>query len=410
MARASGTPADTQDARDTPPPPDRPPRSGRRRRRWAWLGLAPFLAYITILLLIPTGELIVDAFRTGPPSSVATVTLKGTPTGGTFTVTVNGYTTVRVPYDATGATLGNDLSNLDSGAVPYYAITASGPAGGPYKIATPGLAAVITANGSRLTGGSSPSALASGNAITPSGSFTLSNISGILQGQYLSAFLMSIELSGLSALIGGVLGFLVANAVVQHGIPRWCRPALVSFSGMASNFAGIPLAFAFGATLGATGVLTGLFGHLGLHIYPSFSLTNVLGLSLVYVYFQFPLMILLVLPALDGLRKEWKEAAANLGASPLKFWRYVGLPIVAPSVLGMMVLLFGSAFSAYATASALSGNAINLVTIDIADYVNGNITTNPQLAYALAFGMIVVIVTTVVLYTLLQRRASRWLR
>jgi putative spermidine/putrescine transport system permease protein len=153
-----------------------------------------------------------------------------------------------------------------------------------------------------------------------------------------------------------------------------------------------------------------LFAHLGLHIYPTITLQNVFGLSLVYVYFQFPLMILLVLPALDGLRREWKEAASNLGASSFQFWRYVGLPIVAPSLLGMMVLLFGSAFSAYATAAALTGNSVNIVTIDIANFVNGNITTDPQLAYALAFGMIVVIAVTIVLYTLLQRRASRWLR
>jgi putative spermidine/putrescine transport system permease protein len=284
------------------------PRRAGRRGRWAWLGLIPFLAYMCVFLLIPTGELIVDAFR------------------------------------------------------------------------------------------------------TPTGSFTFSNISGILQGQYLSAFWESIELSGLSALIGGVLGFLIANAVVSHGMPRWARTAFVSYSGMAANFAGIPLAFAFGATLGAGGVLTGLFTHLGLHLYPSFSLDNILGLTLVYVYFQFPLMILLILPALDGLRREWKEAASNLGANYFQFWRHVGFPIIAPSLLGMMVLLFGNAFSAYATASALSGNAINLVTIDIANYINGNISIDPQLAYALAFGMIVVIIVVVVLYTLLQRRASRWLR
>jgi putative spermidine/putrescine transport system permease protein len=118
-------------------------------------------------------------------------------------------------------------------------------------------------------------------------------------------------------------------------------------------------------------------------------------------------MILLMIPVIEGLRKEWREAASNLGASSFEFWRYVGLPVMMPSLLGLMVLLFGNAFSAYATAETLGVS--NLVTIDIADLINGDITVNPQDAYALAVGMIVIIVITIVVYALLQRRASRWL-
>jgi putative spermidine/putrescine transport system permease protein len=126
------------------------------------------------------------------------------------------------------------------------------------------------------------------------------------------------------------------------------------------------------------------------------------------MYFQLPLMILLMIPVIEGLRKEWRESASNLGASSFEFWRYVGLPVVAPSLLGLMVLLFGNAFSAYATAETLGVS--NLVTIDIANLINGDITFDPQDAYALALAMIVVIVITIVVYALLQRRASRWLR
>ena len=177
---------------------------------------------------------------------------------------------------------------------------------------------------------------------------------------------------------------------------------------MAANFARVPLAFAYGATLGSLGVLTTLLGHLGLHIYPSFSLQSLLGVSLVYAYFQFPLMILLMVPVIEGLRTEWRESASNLGASAFTFWRFVGLPIITPSLLGLMVLLFGNAFSAYATAEALGVS--NLVTIDIAQLVDGNMTLNPQDAYALASGMIVIILVTITIYSLLQRRTSKWLR
>ena len=177
---------------------------------------------------------------------------------------------------------------------------------------------------------------------------------------------------------------------------------------MAANFAGVPLGFAYVATLGTLGVVTTLLEHLGLNIYPAFSLQSLFGCALVYTYFQLPLMILLMIPVIEGLRKEWREAASNLGASSFGFWRYVGLPVVTPSLLGLMVLLFGNAFSAYATAETLGVS--NLVTIDIANLINGDITLNPQDAYALAVAMIVIIVITIVIYALLQRRASRWLR
>ncbi len=282
------------------------PRKQARNRRWAFLGVVPFFAYIAVFLLIPTGKLIVGAFT------------------------------------------------------------------------------------------------------TTTGAFTFSNIASIFHAPYPAAFEFSVELSALSALWGGIMGFLVANAVLHHGVPRWVRPAYLSFSGMAANFAGIPLAFAFTATLGNLGVVTILLKHLGFNIYPSFSLQGLLGASLVYLFFQFPLMILLMIPVIEGLRKEWREAASNLGATSFGFWRHIGLPVVTPSLLGLMVLLFGNAFSAYATAYALGIS--NLVTIQIGQFINGNNVFAPQDAYALAFGMIVIIVITIIIYTLLQRRSSRWLK
>ena len=180
---------------------------------------------------------------------------------------------------------------------------------------------------------------------------------------------------------------------------------------MAANFAGVPLAFAFVATLGTTGVLTLFLADHGINLYAhGFTLASFTGLTLAYTYFQLPLMILVISPALDGLRRQWREAATNLGASTFQFWRLVGLPILWPSLLGAMVLLFGSAFSAYATPYALVGGQINLVPIVIGSVLSGNVIANPQFGDALALGMIVVIGVSLVIYALLQRRSSRWLR
>ncbi len=289
-----------------------PARTPKTRRSWKgglrWLGVLPFAAYVSIFLLIPTGELIVDAF-------------KGT-----------------------------------------------------------------------------------------HNQFTTANVAAIVHGQYLQSFISSIELAALSSLFGGVLGFFLTTAIVARGAPSWLRSTMVTFSGMAANFAGIPLAFAFTSTIGVGGVITVLVQHFGINLTSAVPLSGTLGLAVVYTYFQFPLMVLLIVPAVDGLKREWREAAENLGASAFQYWRRVAMPVLLPSLLGAMVLLFGGAFSAYATAEALSGSTGNLVTEYIANLLNGNIFVNAQLSYALAFGMIVVIAVLMIFYSAMQRRANRWLR
>jgi putative spermidine/putrescine transport system permease protein len=246
---------------------------------------------------------------------------------------------------------------------------------------------------------------------TQSGHWTLANIHDMFQPQYTDAFKTSIRLSVVTALSGGIVGLLVAYAAVKEGSPNWIRSILITFCGVAANFAGVPLAFAFSATFGITGVVTVFLADHGFNLTQhGFVLFHFWGLALTYTYFQLPLMILIIGPALDGLRREWREAATNLGASTIQFWRYVGLPILLPSLLGAMVLLFGSAFAAYATAYALVGASINLVSIQIGSLLSGEFTSNGQLADALALGMIVIIAISVTFYALLTRRASKWLR
>ena len=131
---------------------------------------------------------------------------------------------------------------------------------------------------------------------------------------------------------------------------------------------------------------------------------------MVYMYFQFPLMVLVISPAIDGLRQEWHEAAENLGASTFQYWRYVAFPILLPSILGTMILLFGNSFGAFATAQALTGGSINLVTIMIGAQLRGDVLGDAGLGYALALGMVVVMAVAITGYTLLQRKSERWLR
>lgn len=244
------------------------------------------------------------------------------------------------------------------------------------------------------------------------GRFTLKNFADLLTPSILSAYWVTIRISLVTAVLGGVFGFMLAYAVTLGGLPRWVRTALLTFSGVASNFAGVPLAFAFIATLGRTGMVTVLLKTLlGLDLYDrGFNLYSFWGLSFTYLYFQFPLMVLIITPALDGLRREWREAALNLGATSLEYWRRVALPILLPSILGTMILLFGNSFGAYATALSLTGGFINLVTIVIGSQIKGDILYNPGLGYALAIGMVVVMAVAMGIYFLLRKRSERWLR
>ena len=243
--------------------------------------------------------------------------------------------------------------------------------------------------------------------------FTFDHILQLFEEQsILNAYWLSIRISAVTAIGGGIFGFLLAYSVTVGGLPKSLRSVLITFSGVASNFAGVPLAFAFVATLGRTGFITAVLKDwFNLNIYDAgFNLYSFIGLSLTYMYFQFPLMILIITPALEGLKREWREAAENLGATSGQYWRYVAFPVLLPSILGSMILLFGNAFGAYATAYALTGGALPIVTIQIGAQIRGDVLHNPGLGYAMAMGMVVIMAISLAGYSWLQARTERWLK
>lgn len=243
----------------------------------------------------------------------------------------------------------------------------------------------------------------------PSGSFTLANIRGLADENVLNAYWISIRISAASAMGGGILGFVLAWAAIQGKLPEWIKPTLMTFSGVASNFAGVPLAFAFLATLGRVGLITVLLKkYVGFDIYSTgFSVLSFTGLTLTYLYFQIPLMVLIVSPALEGLKKEWREACDCLGGTAFHYWRHIAFPILWPSILGAALLLFANAFGAVATAYALTGSSLNIVPILLYAQIRGDVLHNPNLGYALALGMIVITGVSNAAYMWLRSRSER---
>ena len=244
--------------------------------------------------------------------------------------------------------------------------------------------------------------------------FTWSNVNIAVHGSYLHGFEQSLTLSLIASVIPGVFGLLIAYAIftARGRGAAWLRQVVITASGVFANFGGVPLAFLFIASFGSTALVTGWLGDIGLNIYNmGFSLYTMSGVALVYMYFQIPLMVLIILPALEGLRPAWREAAENLGARSWGYWRYVGGPVLMPAVLGSTLLLFGFGLSAYATAQALTSGTIPLTSIQIGSFLSGNVIAGQgNVGKALGLGMVVIIAVVMLFYILLQRRAAKWLR
>ena len=215
-----------------------------------------------------------------------------------------------------------------------------------------------------------------------------------------------------SALVGAVFGSFLAYLVVTRPATSLFRRVVTAVSGVLAQFGGVPLAFAFVATLGFSGVVTlALKNTLGIDIFGSGWLYGLPGLILVYSYFQIPLMVIVFLPALDGVRPQWREAAVNLGASTWVYWRRVAGPLLFPAFLGATLLLFANAFAAYATAAVLVSQGQPILPLFIRSALTSEVMLGRQnLAFALAFEMVVVVAVVMTLYSLLVRRTSRWLQ
>jgi len=254
--------------------------------------------------------------------------------------------------------------------------------------------------------------IAWGSFTTKGGNLTFSNFTSINQPYLVKAFVQSAAISAVSALVGAFAGALLAYAVVT-GNPRGIlRRAITSAAGVLAQFGGVTLAFSFIATLGTTGIVTQFLMQHGINIFPNgIWLYEPSGVTLVYCYFQIPLMVLVFLPALDGVRPQWREATESLGGSTWHYWRYVAGPLLAPSFLGCVLLLFANGFSAYATAAALISQGSPIVPLAISNLLTSEVgRAKPGLAQALALAMIIIVLCVMVLYAALQRRTSRWLR
>jgi putative spermidine/putrescine transport system permease protein len=257
-----------------------------------------------------------------------------------------------------------------------------------------------------------PTVLAVGTGFfTEDGAFTLDNIVGVFAPNVLSTFGNSFFVSAVTAVIGAIVGALVCYALLGTKAEGALRTIIDSLSSVLAQFGGVMLAFMFIATLGNQGLITKfIFETFGVNIFENGQwLYQVPGLLVVYLFFQVPLMIITFMPALSGLKATWAEANATLGGTSFTYWTRIAIPVLAPSFIGSLLLLFANAFSSYATAAALVSQGAPIVPLQIRSaLVSETVLGRENMAGALALGMIVVMIIVMWGYSVLQSRTSRW--
>jgi putative spermidine/putrescine transport system permease protein len=248
-------------------------------------------------------------------------------------------------------------------------------------------------------------------AFTSGAGVTLGNVEALTQPAVLAALQHSVVLSAVTAAGGAVIGAVLAYAVSTGRGGGVMTRFVTSLCGVLAQFGGVALAFAFLASFGATGFLTTWLARIGVDTGPGLWLYEWdKGLMLVYLYFQVPLMLIVFLPAVEGLRPQWREATETLGGSTWVYWRRVAAPILLPSFVGAMLLLFTNAFSAYATAAALVSQGSPLLPLAIGNTLTSEVILGQEnVGKAMALAMVVVVAIVMGLYAVLDRRASKWL-
>ncbi|HST82987.1 MAG TPA: ABC transporter permease subunit [Kineosporiaceae bacterium] len=245
---------------------------------------------------------------------------------------------------------------------------------------------------------------------TAAGQPTLANIKVLTTSVVVEAFINTITLSAVSAVLGAALGAVLAYMIASGPADGLTRRLWTAVAGLLAQFGGVTLAFAFLATAGPVGLITLALSNLGFTTTGAW-LTNLSGLVVVYTYFQIPLMVLVFLPALDGIRPQWREAAESLGGTSWQYWRHVAIPLLTAPFLGATLLLFANAFAAYATAAALISQGGIIIPLQIRIALSSETVAGQEnVAKALALGMIIVVAVAMTLYAMMQRRSARWLR
>ena len=237
--------------------------------------------------------------------------------------------------------------------------------------------------------------------------FSLENYQKIFSTlSYQRAIENSLKITLISTVVGIVIAFLGARAAYTSR--GKFRSVFLTVLNMTSNFAGVPLAFAYMIILGNAGVIKQIANMYGIGFIQNFDLYTSNGLTMMYIYFQIPLSTLLLIPAFNGIRQEWNEANMLLGGTNTHFWMHVGIPVLLPSLFSTLSVLFANALCAYATAYALLMNNFSLLPVNISASFVGDIKTKPKLGAALSVVMMLIMCVVILINNFITKKTTKW--
>ena len=237
--------------------------------------------------------------------------------------------------------------------------------------------------------------------------FSLENYQKIFSTlSYQRAIENSLKITLISTVVGIVIAFLGARAAYTSR--GKFRSVFLTVLNMTSNFAGVPLAFAYMIILGNAGVVKQIANMYGIGFLQNFDLYTSKGLTMMYIYFQIPLSTLLLIPAFNGIRQEWNEANMLLGGTNAHFWLHVGIPVLLPSLFSTLSVLFANALCAYATAYALLMNNFSLLPVNISASFVGDIKTKPKLGAALSVVMMLIMCVVILINNFITKKTTKW--
>jgi iron(III) transport system permease protein len=224
-----------------------------------------------------------------------------------------------------------------------------------------------------------------------SGAFTFANyLTAYGRARYLDALVNSLILGTASALLSAVFAVPMAWAVSRTDVPG----KGVIWGMVMGAFIIPPYLGAVGWILLAgpnSGVLNQAWRWVSGAETPIVNVYSFTGLAVVIALHSFPLIFIFVKAALDLISSEMEDAANILGAGTLTATRRVTLPLVWPSILGGIIVVFLETIALFGTPAMIGIPArINVVTTQLWQFFEYPVRVEVAAAYAMPLLLITV--------------------
>lgn len=210
------------------------------------------------------------------------------------------------------------------------------------------------------------------------------------------------EVAAITTVVSLVLGLMTAYVVSR--CPPWMKSVLIVLAVFPLLTGVVVRSFAWLIILGRNGVMNNTLEWLGVIERPIALLYTQTSVVIALIYIFIPLMILVLIGVLENIPEDLMQASASLGASPMRTFLQVVLPLATPGLIVGAVLVFTASFTSYATPHLLGGTRQMMMGTFL--HQRAMVTFDWVSASTVAAIMVVVIMTTVLVMTRIAKRLN----